>query len=70
MMDIQKYSEIYREIAKLEPDDTLQLVLECETEDEKEFYEMIVDYLLQKRPKEVIDKISFRAEKVVLFMLI
>ena len=59
MINIQKYSEIYKEIAKLGPDDTLQLVLECETEDEKEFYEIIGDYLLQKRQKEVIDKNLF-----------
>jgi hypothetical protein len=59
MINIQKYSEIYKEIAKLEPDDTLQLVLDCETEEEKEFYEMIGDYLIQKRQREVIDKNLF-----------
>ena len=54
MCDVKKYSEIYKEIAKLGPDDTLQLVLESEDEEEKDFYEMIGDYLLQKQQKEVI----------------
>ena len=42
MCDAKKYSEIYKEIAKLDPDDTLQLVLECENEEEKDFYEMVL----------------------------
>ena len=35
MCDVKKYSEIYKEISKLNPKDTLQLVLESETEEEK-----------------------------------
>jgi hypothetical protein len=53
-LDIKKYSDIYKEISKLSGQDTLQLVLECETEDEKDFYEMIGDYLLQKKQREVL----------------
>ena len=41
MCDVKKYSDIYKEIAKLNPKDTLQLVLESETEEEKDFYEMV-----------------------------
>ncbi len=59
MCDVKKYSEIYKEIAKLQPDDTLQLVLESETEEEKEFYELIGDYLLQKKQKEVVERNLF-----------
>ena len=55
MCDVRKYSDIYKEIAKLNPDDTLQLVLESENEDEKDFYEMVGDYLLQKHQKEVVE---------------
>ena len=54
MCDIQKYEQIFREIEKLEPEDTLELVLEAETEAQKEFYEIIGDYLLQQRQKKVI----------------
>ena len=56
MCDVRKYSDIYKEIAKLNPKDTLQLVLECETEDEKDFYEMVGDYLLQKKQREVLGR--------------
>ena len=34
MCDVKKYSDIYKEIAKLNPKDTLQLVLESETEEQ------------------------------------
>ena len=54
MCDVKKYSDIYAEISKLDPDDTMQLVLESESEEEKEFYEMIGVYLLQKKQKESI----------------
>ncbi len=54
MCDLKKYSEIYKEIKKLDPDDTLQLVLEAKTEEEKNFYEVIGDYLLQVEQEEAI----------------
>ena len=54
--DKLKYSDIYKEISKLNPKDTLQLVLECETEEEKDFYEMVGDYLLQKKQREVLGR--------------
>ena len=63
----KKYSDIYKEIAKLNPKDTLQLVLESETEEEKDFYEMVWDFLLQRRQKEVM--IIFQVERP-LFMII
>ncbi|AOZ96044.1 hypothetical protein bhn_I1010 [Butyrivibrio hungatei] len=56
MCDVKKYSDIYKEISKLNAQDTLQLVLESETEDEKDFYEMIGDYLLQKKQQEVLER--------------
>lgn len=54
MCDVKKYSDIYKEIAKLNPKDTLQLVLESETEEEKDFYEMVGDFLLQKKQREIL----------------
>ena len=57
--DVKKYSDIYKEIAKLNPKDTLQLVLESETEEEKDFYEMVGDFLLQRRQKEVVERNLF-----------
>ena len=43
------YERLYQEIEKLKPEDTLQLVLEAETEEQKEFYEIVGDFLLQKK---------------------
>ena len=34
MCDVKKYSEIYKDIKALQPEDTLQLVLEAETEED------------------------------------
>lgn len=48
MCDVKKYENLYREIEKLKPEDTLQLVLEAETEEQKEFYELVGDFLLKK----------------------
>ena len=56
MLDVKKYSDIYKEISKLSAQDTLQLVLECETEEEKDFYEMVGDFLLQKKQREVLGR--------------
>jgi chaperonin cofactor prefoldin len=54
MCDIQKYSDLFQEIKKLDPDDTMQLVLESKTEEERNFYELVGDFLLQSRQKEAI----------------
>lgn len=59
MCDVKKYSDIYAEIKKLSPDDTLQLVLESKTDEEKNFYEMIGDFLLQSKQKEAISRNVF-----------
>ena len=48
MCDVEKYSEIYQELKTLQPEDTLQLILESKDEDEQEFFEMLGNYLLQK----------------------
>lgn len=37
MCDVKKYEKIYEEIKSLQPEDTLQLVLEAETEEQRSF---------------------------------
>lgn len=59
MCDVKKFSKIYKEISVLQPDDTLQLVLEAETEEEKKFYELVADFLLQLEQKKVIERKLF-----------
>ena len=59
MCDVKKYSDIFREIKKLNPDDTLLLVLESQTEEDKSFYEMVGDFLLQNKQRESIARNVF-----------
>jgi hypothetical protein len=59
MCDVKKYSDIFKEIQKLEPDDTMQLVLEADTEEERKFYELVSDFLLQSKQKDSIARNVF-----------
>lgn len=59
MCDIKKYEKIYQEISRLEPEDTLQLVLEADTEEQREFYQLVGDFLLQKKQKQIIERNLF-----------
>ena len=59
MCDVQKYEKIYEDIKTLQPEDTLQLVLEAETEEQRSFYEMVGDFLLQKKQRQVMERNLF-----------
>ncbi|MCI6534779.1 hypothetical protein ACQRBH_16160 [Bariatricus sp. SGI.161] len=59
MCDVKKYNKIFKDITSLQPEDTLQLVLEAETEEEKNFYELIGDFLLQMKQKQVVERNLF-----------
>ena len=59
MCDVKKYEKIYKEIENLQPEDTLQLVLESETEEQRNFYEMVGDFLLQKKQRQVMERNLF-----------
>jgi len=59
MCDVKKYEKIYEDIKKLQPEDTLQLVLEAETEEQRSFYEMVGDFLLQRKQRQVIERKLF-----------
>ena len=54
-----QYGNVYEEIKNLQPQDTLQLLLNAKTEEEKNFYELIGDYLLQVKQREVVGKNLF-----------
>lgn len=38
MCDVNRYRKIYDELKKLQPEDTLELVLESESQEEQELY--------------------------------
>ena len=59
MRDVNKYYKIYDEIKDLQPEDTLQLILEAKNDEEKHFFEMLGNYLLQEKQKKVIERNLF-----------
>ena len=55
MCDVRKYSDMYKDIKSLQPEDTLQLVMEAKDSEERDFFEMIGNFLLQQKQKKVIE---------------
>lgn len=55
MCDVKKYNNIFQEIKSLRQDDTLQLILEAKTQEERDFYVMVGNFLLQKKQKTVVE---------------
>lgn len=59
MCDVDKYFQMYNEIKKLQPEDTLQLVIQAKDKEEKEFFEVVSNFLLQQKQKQVIERKLF-----------
>ena len=51
----------------MDPEDTLQLILEADTEEQREFYQVVGDFLLQKKQKEVIERNLFSLKNLLNF---
>lgn len=56
---LEKYHSLYDEIKNFDPDDTLQLALNARTDEEKNFFMMIGDYILQQRQQHAIERNLF-----------
>lgn len=48
MCDVKKYYNIYDELKKLKPEDTLQLVMEAENDEEKQFLKCLETICFRK----------------------
>ena len=59
MCDVKKYSLMFEDIKQLQPEDTLQLILEAKSKEEQDFFEMIGNFLLQKKQKQIIERNLF-----------
>ena len=59
MCDVKKYSKMFQDIKQLKPEDTLQLVMEAESEEEQDFFEMVGNFLLQRKQKQIIERNLF-----------
>ena len=55
MCDVDKYSNMFHDMKNLQPEDTLQLVMEAKNDEERDFFEMLGNFLLQKKQKKVIE---------------
>lgn len=62
MCDVRKYSDMYKDMKDLQPEDTLQLVMEAKDSEERDFFEMIGNFLLQQKQKKVLREICFNEE--------
>ena len=63
MCDVKKYNEIFQEIKSLSQDDAVQLILEAKTQEERDFYAMVGNFLLQKN-RNLLLKGIFSNEKI------
>lgn len=59
MCDVSKYSKMFDDMKNLQPEDTLQLVMEAKDEDERDFFEVLGNFLLQQKQKKVIERNLF-----------
>lgn len=55
MCDVNKYSNMYNDMKNLQPEDTLQLIMEAKDDEERDFFEMLGNFLLQQKQKKVIE---------------
>lgn len=59
MCDTNKYFQMFQDIRQLQPEDTLQLMLEAQDSEEQAFFEMVGNFLLQQKQKQVIKRNLF-----------
>ena len=59
MCDFRKYSAMYDELLQLQPEDTLQLILQAKSDEERKFFTIIGDMILQKRQLAAISENKF-----------
>ena len=58
-MDTAKYYKMYEEIKQLTAAETMQLILDAEDEEAREFFVVVGNFLLQKKQKQVIERNIF-----------
>lgn len=56
MSNVESVKQLYEKCKDMDIEETLELVLSAETEEEKEFFSMVSDFLLQKQQAVVISK--------------
>lgn len=59
MTEIEAVKKLYDTCRNMDIDETMELVLSAETEEEGEFFSMISDFILQRKQREVIAQREF-----------
>lgn len=59
MSKTEAVRKLYEECRDMDIDETLELVLMAQTEEEREFFAVISDFILQRKQKEVIAQKKF-----------
>lgn len=59
MSNIEAAKQLYNTCKNMDIDETMQLVLSADNEEEQEFFSMLSDFILQQRQKEVIRQKRF-----------
>lgn len=59
MCDVNRYYQMFREMKDLQPEETLQLIMKADSVEEKQFFEMLGNFLLQQKQKQVIERNLF-----------
>ena len=54
MSNVAAAKKLYTACMDMDLDETMELVLNAETQDEQEFFSLLCDFILQKRQKEAI----------------
>lgn len=59
MSKIEVAKKLYAQCMDMDIDETMELVLSAETEEEKEFFSLLGDFILQRKQQEVIKEKRF-----------
>ena len=59
MSKTEAAKKLYEECKDMDIDETMDLVLNAETEEEQDFFSMLSDFILQRKQKQVIARKRF-----------
>ena len=59
MLKAEAAKKLYEECKEMDIDETMELVLNAETEEEQDFFSMLSDFILQRKQKKVIAQKRF-----------
>ena len=59
MSKAEASKKLYEECKDMDIDETMELVLNAETEEEQDFFSMLSDFILQRKQKKVIAQKRF-----------